>query len=70
MLGPGEVIVFTQSTIFDANRYEEAHPEVELVESKVNRFGQEIMRVYRMEQPPAVEGIQDEEEGGSFDLDA
>ncbi|MFH1354488.1 MAG: glycosyltransferase family 39 protein [bacterium] len=68
VLKPGEVIAFTQSTLVDADRYEEIHPEVELIESKVDRFGQEIMRVYEVPEP-AVEGIQNEG-GERGDLDA
>lgn len=46
-IGAGEVIIFTQSTLPDAGRYVAGHPSIELVESRANRFGQEIMRVYR-----------------------
>ena len=68
---PGEVMIFTQSTIFDAKRYVKKYQEVELVESRTNRFGQEIMRIYMMPlSEPDVEGVQDEEGGSSFDLDA
>ncbi len=46
-LQPGEIMVFTQSTITDADRYARLHePEIELITSQHNRFGQEIMRVY------------------------
>lgn len=59
----GEVIVFTQSTIFDADRYDAAYKSsIVLVESKRNRFGQEIMRVYTGKEGP----VQKKE----FDLDA
>jgi hypothetical protein len=70
-LNPGEIIVFTQSTIFDTKRYEESHPEVEVIDSRTNRFGQEIMRVYRLREsglPGEVEGIESDEPG--YDLDA
>jgi hypothetical protein len=44
---PGEVIIFTQSTIPDANRYEMTHKDsVTRIESKMNKFGEEILRVY------------------------
>ncbi len=47
LVKPGELIIFTYSTLFDANRYEEIHDDsIELIESRLNRFGQEIMRVY------------------------
>lgn len=45
-LQPGEIIIFTQSTMPDAERYEAVHDEVELLEQRRNRFDQETMRVY------------------------
>jgi len=70
-LGLGEIIVFTQSTIFDAKRYEQVHPGAGLLESRTNRFGQEIMRVYGLsEEAPQIEGVQDEMLEPGFDLDA
>ena len=70
-LGPGEVIIFTQSTIFDAKRYEQMYPEIKVREKRMNRFGQEIMRVYGLEAGDSkIEGVQDEKEEKSFDLDA
>ncbi len=45
-LQPGEVMIFTQSTLPDADRYKEQHPGVQQLEQRYNRFGQEIMRVY------------------------
>ena len=45
-LAPGEVIIFTQSTLPDAERYQQHHPDVRQVEQRYNRFGEEIMRVY------------------------
>lgn len=68
-LWPGETIVFTQSTMVDAERYRQQHPEVELLESRVNRFGQEILRVYSGRGDGAVEGIR-EAPATHFDLDA
>lgn len=63
LVRPNEVIVFTQSTIFDANRYEAAYKSsIELVESKYNRFGQEVLRVYTGKPGPV--------EKQEFDLDA
>lgn len=44
---PEQLIVFTQSTIAEADRYLRLHPSIELVEQEYNRWGQEIMRVYR-----------------------
>lgn len=48
-LGADDVIIFTQSTIPDAERYNKKYiDQLELVTSQHNRFGQEIMRVYRL----------------------
>lgn len=47
-LAPGEMIIFTQSTISDADRYLHVYGNsLKLVTSKLNRFGQEVMRVYQ-----------------------
>jgi len=65
-LRAGEVMVFTQSTMVDADRYEQEHAEtIELVESRRNRFNEEILRIYQG--VGAVEGEQFEARG---DLDA
>ncbi|MDP3997709.1 MAG: glycosyltransferase family 39 protein [bacterium] len=61
-LAPGEIMVFTQSTIFDADRYAKQHTDVELLESTTNRWGQEIMRVYK--------GVGQEKVNGDGSLDA
>ncbi len=62
LVRPGEVIIFTQSTISDANEYEVAHrSSIDLVDSQHNRFGQEVMRVYIGKSDDTVE---------EFDLDA
>lgn len=45
-----EVIVFTQPTLTDAARYEKMHPGAELIQSRRNRFGEEILRVYGVRQ--------------------
>jgi len=45
-LKSGDQIVFTQSTIFDTQKFKEYHPEAKLTEQKYNQFFQEIMRVY------------------------
>jgi hypothetical protein len=51
-LAPGEEIIFTQSTLPDAERYAERHGDrIELIKSERNRFGQEIMRVYGVRVP-------------------
>ncbi|MBI3255809.1 MAG: hypothetical protein HYZ63_02460 [Candidatus Andersenbacteria bacterium] len=48
-LAPGQVIVFTQSTLPDADRYAEKYVgQLALVKQLKNRFGQEIMRVYKL----------------------
>jgi hypothetical protein len=70
-VGPGEIIIFTQSTLVDADRYKEVHPGARVVDRRYNRFGQEVMRVYGLDESmPAVEGTQDEAEEKGFDLDA
>jgi 4-amino-4-deoxy-L-arabinose transferase-like glycosyltransferase len=45
-LSPGDQIIFTQSTIFDSKKYTEYHSEVEIIQRRFNRFGEEVMRVY------------------------
>lgn len=48
-LAAGQVIVFTQSTLPDADRYAEKYAgQVEILLQRKNRFGQEIMRVYKL----------------------
>lgn len=51
-LQPGEIIIFTQSTMpTDTERYEQTYGDsLEVVESRFNRFGEEIMRVYRLKE--------------------
>jgi hypothetical protein len=47
-LRPEEVIVFTQSTLPDADRYASKYTgQIELIRSQKNRFGEEIMRIYQ-----------------------
>ena len=43
---PGDQIVFTQSTIYDAAKFTRYHPEAKLAKLEFNRFNEEIMRVY------------------------
>ena len=69
-IGSGEIIIFTQSTLVDADRYKEVLPKVELVEQRYNRFGQEIMRVYGLSGDPVVEGVWDQKSDEGFDMDA
>lgn len=52
-LAAGEIMIFTQSTLPDADRYAATYPGLELVESRRNKFGREIMRVYRGKEPGA-----------------
>jgi hypothetical protein len=52
-LAPGEIIIFTQSTMPDADRYAEHHAEVKQIEQRYNRFGEEIMRAYKSPGEPA-----------------
>jgi hypothetical protein len=46
-LKPRDQIVFTQSTIFDAKKFQVYHPETSLVKRDFNKFNEEIMRVYQ-----------------------
>jgi 4-amino-4-deoxy-L-arabinose transferase-like glycosyltransferase len=50
-LEPGEIIIFNQSTFPDADRYQAEHPVAKILESKTNKFGQEIMRVIGSNNP-------------------
>lgn len=43
----GEQIIFTQSTIFDAKKFKEYHPEAKVVKQNYNQFKQEIMQVVK-----------------------
>src|SRR5581483_11917197 len=46
-LVPGDVVIFTQSTIPDADRYAKTYAgKLQLVEEQQNFWGQEILRVY------------------------
>jgi hypothetical protein len=59
----GQQIIFTQSTIWDANQYEQKYKgSIKLIDTQVNKFGQEIMRVY--------EGTKLSKPANAFDLDA
>ena len=42
----GDQIVFTQSSIYDATKFKQYHPEARLIKQEFNRFNEEIMRVY------------------------
>lgn len=46
-LKPGDQVIFTQSTIFDRQKFLEFHPNAELVDEVRNQFGQIIMLVYQ-----------------------
>jgi hypothetical protein len=47
-LKPGEIIVFTQSSMPDADRFAKKYGNtVEMQESRLNQWGQEIMRIYK-----------------------
>lgn len=43
----GYQMIFTQSTLPDAERFARAHPETKLIKEVKNRFGQTIMLVYQ-----------------------
>jgi 4-amino-4-deoxy-L-arabinose transferase-like glycosyltransferase len=49
-LGPREVIVFTQSTLPDAERYALQHADAQQIERKENRFGETTMIVFALTQ--------------------
>ena len=66
-LGPlvpaGQQIIFTQSTMWDADQYAQKYKgSIKLITTQVNKFGAEIMRVY--------EGVKPATPDNSFDLDA
>ena len=43
-----KVVIFTQSTVFDAIKFKQAHPEARLIETVKNRWGQTVMEVYEL----------------------
>jgi 4-amino-4-deoxy-L-arabinose transferase-like glycosyltransferase len=45
-LAPGDQVIFTQSTLFDATRFTQTHPTARLVKTQKNQFNQTIMLVY------------------------
>ncbi len=55
----GQLIIFTQSTIGEADAYARAHRNIELVTQAYNQWGQEIMRVYRgtASEPDKIDGL-------------
>lgn len=66
-LGPlvpsGQQIIFTQSTIWDADQYAQKYKgSIKLISTQVNKFGAEIMRVY--------EGVKPASPDNAFNLDA
>lgn len=63
-LMPGDIIIFTQSTLPDADRYVQYHTGLKLVEQRYNRFGQEIMRVF---QASSDDGIPNQAPEGGLD---
>jgi hypothetical protein len=66
LLDTDDIIIFTQSTLVDADRYAKRYPDVEVMDSRHNRFGEEIMRVYRLK----ASGSGQSEERGNNALDA
>lgn len=48
-LNKNDQIIFTQSTIFDAKKFEEYNPEAKIIKKEYNKFNQEIMRIYENE---------------------
>lgn len=47
-LKPGDVIVFTQSSIFDIKKFKAFHPNIELVREERNKFRQTVMAIYEV----------------------
>jgi len=45
-LQQGDEVIFTQSTLFDARKFKQYHPEAYLRREDRNKFGQTIMAVY------------------------
>ncbi len=59
----GQQIIFTQSTMWDADQYAQKYKgSIKLITTQVNKFGAEIMRVY--------EGVGPHAPANAFDLDA
>lgn len=48
-LNKNDQIIFTQSTIFDAKKFEEYNPEAKIIKKEYNKFNQELMRIYENE---------------------
>lgn len=47
-LKKGDQMVFTQSTIFDSNKFLQFHPDAILVEEKYNKWGETVMLVFEL----------------------
>lgn len=47
-LKPGDEVVFTESSVFDAKKFKEFHPEANLRMEVRNKFGQTVMAVYEV----------------------
>jgi hypothetical protein len=46
---PGQQVVFTQSSMFDTKKFKQYHPEAHLYLETRNKFGQDVLAVYRVE---------------------
>ncbi len=45
-LKSGDILIFTQSSIFDIKKFKQYHPEASLKQETRNKFGQTVMAVY------------------------
>lgn len=48
-LKKGDVVVFTQSSIFDIKKFKEHHPDSRLIQENRNKFGQAVLAVYEVQ---------------------
>lgn len=47
-LKSGDILIFTQSSIFDIKKFKQYHPEAQLIQETRNKFGQTVMAVYQI----------------------
>lgn len=56
-LTPGQLIIFTQSTMSEAHRFARTHPHLEIFAQEFNRWGGEILRVYQGRDESTVDSL-------------
>jgi 4-amino-4-deoxy-L-arabinose transferase-like glycosyltransferase len=49
-LSQGDKVVFTNSTLYDAEQFKKTHPEAKLLHQSLNKFGSADMEIYQMTQ--------------------